>query len=64
MQVKIAAGLALVLLFATAAVAAEVELSEIQRPVDMAQSTLLNEAGAQAETPSEEEAGEVIRHEG
>ncbi|MGH2437429.1 MAG: hypothetical protein ACRDFA_10585 [bacterium] len=63
MKVKLAAMFALVLLLAPAAFAAEVELSEIQRPVDMTESVLFYQAQS-AETPSEEEAAEVIRHEG
>lgn len=64
MKVKITAMLALVLLLAPAAFAAEVELSEIQRPVDMTESVLFYQDQSKAEAPSEEEATEVIRHEG
>lgn len=64
MKVKIAAMLALVLLLAPAAFAAEVELSEIQRPVDMTESVLFYQDQSKAEAPSAEEAAEVIRHEG
>lgn len=63
MKIKLAAMLALVLLLAPAAFAAEVELSEIQRPVDLTQSSLYQDQ-SKAEAPNAEEAAEVIRHEG
>lgn len=64
MNVKIAATLALVLLFATSAIASEVELSEITRPVDAMASAPLNLEDQEEAATQEEEGREVIRHEG
>lgn len=64
MKIKLAAMLALVLLLTPAAFAAEAELSEIQRPVDLTESVLFYQDQSKAEAPSAEEAAEVIRHEG